>query len=154
MAAGMISCFRFVPFLLLPGITLAGQAMRSASVLCGWQLQVTMVADAGVCGFDFDPDVSAAIEYSVGLMGRFIIDNSEIEQAELDALRARIIEEERARRNSALQAGEVDPCDPSVHEGMGHFNRDAITPETAAQIRAETKDFLADPRDPREGDCL
>jgi len=147
--------FSFLPFTMAASLAFADQpsAPEGGSPLCVWEIYVTLLTYADLCGLDQDNDRRAALQESVDLVGRFIIDNSDITGAILAETRARILAERSDYHRTSLENG-VDQCDPAPEDTAGNVYRHMASHQSLDELRAWIARFVAVPRDPHQGGCL
>ena len=82
------------------------------------------------------------------------MDNSDIQEWQLDGTRAEILAEQRETRRAMLETYSEDICDPAVEGGMAEFYRTDAGILSPDELRAWTTRYVSSPRHPADGGCL
>jgi hypothetical protein len=134
-------------FLATPSIALGQQpeGKVGGSPLCVWEINATLLAYAEHCHVDEGTDRRAALEESVRRLERFIMDNSDLQQWQLDGAKAEMWREQTKY--------DFEICDPTPG-GLGGFYKNAAATQSPDEMRAWIERYVSAPRDPADGGCL
>lgn len=130
--------------LMQPSIALGQQSggQVGGSPLCVWQIYSTLLSYAERCRVDQGTDRRVVLEESVQHLERFIIDNSDFQQPQLDAAKAELWR----------KTDHPEICDPD--DAVSELYQTDAASQSPAELRAWIAKYVSAPRNPADGGCL